>query len=113
MNAIFSSLGLGVKVVGSKKFNVDTATPENHEWVVIVSVERRVIGEGVMRDEIRSVLKKYTLEAGLMQIFVLLHRQLEPWSRDGHTYCEDRYPMIPSPEVHHHLLVAPDYYASN
>jgi hypothetical protein len=53
INAIFSSLGFGANVAGSRKFKVDTAMEEKNECDAIVSEERRVVGEAVTRDVMR------------------------------------------------------------
>jgi hypothetical protein len=63
MNAIFSSLGLGAKVEGSRKLSVDTATLEKNACDEIVSDDRRVMEDGVIRELISSVYQKRPLVA--------------------------------------------------
>lgn len=56
MNAIFSSLGLGANVEGSRKFNVETAVDEKNEWEAIVSDVNLVKGLGVSKEETRPMV---------------------------------------------------------
>lgn len=51
MKAIFSSLGFGANVEGSRKFNVETAVEEKKACEAMVSEVNLVIGFGVSSDE--------------------------------------------------------------
>lgn len=57
MKAIFSSRDLDAKLDRSRKFSVDIASEEKNECVGSVCAERRVVGFGVTRADIKAATR--------------------------------------------------------